>query len=64
MPIKPTLMEELFLLRRRKKWNRIKVGAMLKVPVPTLRAWEEGSRPVKPVIEKTIRAFIEEHADK
>jgi transcriptional regulator with XRE-family HTH domain len=60
MAIKPTLGEELLLLRRRKKWSVQKVAADLMVSVGTIRTWESGTKP-HPDHAERLRDFIDLH---
>lgn len=59
--LKPTLIEELLLLRRRKKWDQEECAKRLTVAVGTLRAWEIGSRNPSPRLAALVRKLIDKH---
>jgi transcriptional regulator with XRE-family HTH domain len=61
MGIKPTLTEELHLLRRRKKWTLKKVATDLMVSIGTLRTWEDGIAKPFPDNAERIRDYIDIH---
>ena len=67
--IKPTTLELLWILRRRKGWTRAVLAQKIGVSERTVRSWEEYTRNPKshrtprPLILKAVRDFIEEHSN-
>ena len=60
--IKPTLLEQLLLLRRRKGWTQDDLAKRLDVAGRTYRAWEDGTREPKPIVQKAIKQFLKENS--
>ena len=57
----PCLFDRLKILRKRRGWTQERCAELLKVPPRTLRAWEQGSRTPRPIIESAIEKFIAEN---
>jgi DNA-binding transcriptional regulator YiaG len=62
VPVEPTLLEELHLLRRRMAWKQDELAGKLDVSPATVRAWERKARKPGKAQQKLIRDFIEKHA--
>ena len=62
VPIKPTVMETLLLLRRRKGWTQAETARKLGVKVRTLAGWERGENQPAPIVLRTIKQFVDENS--
>lgn len=60
--IKPTLMEQLIILRKRKGWSQKNAAKKLWVTLRCFRSWEQGERtPNQPLVTRAVKQFIEEN---
>lgn len=60
--IKPTLIEQFIILRKRKGWTQEQAAKKLGVTVRCLRSWEQTERKPKPIVARVMKQFIEEAA--
>ena len=57
----PSLMEAPFMLRIRQGWNQESVAKSLRVPLRTLRSWEQGTRNPSGEAQRKLAQFIRRH---
>lgn len=55
-----SLIEKLFLLRKREGMTQDELAAKLSIPVRTLRAWEQGTRKPSAAGVQLVNQLIEE----
>lgn len=56
-----SLLEALLVLRTRRGWTQESVAKRLRVPLRTLRSWEQGTRNPSGEAERTLAQFVRRH---
>lgn len=56
-----SLMEALLVLRTRQGWAQESVAKRLRVPLRTLRSWEQGTRNPSGEVKRRLAQFIRRH---
>lgn len=60
--LKATPIEQLLILRRRRKWSQSDAAMKLGVTPRALRSWEENTSKPKPIVVKAIQDFVDKHS--
>lgn len=56
-----SLMEALLVLRNRHGWTQESVARRLRIPLRTLRSWEQGTRNPSGEAERILTRFVSGH---